>query len=241
MTEFEYADRLGELLASLQNDVMQPVRFRLKEITASTEKSAVASEGELKRQTEQIKERLKEARQHRQQVLDGTTQNFDIDFRIVRPNGDIRHLEAHGSILKDGAGKPQCFVGLNRDITTRKKLDERLRHSEEISLQVSRIAQIGAWELRAADLELTWEPELFRIAEVELGYAPTLHKMAEFFVGIDQDMFLQAVQQAIQSGHSFDMDACPFTTALGRHRTVHVFGRAEFKDGRTVRILSNTN
>ena len=182
-------------------------------------------------------EDLESVRSHRQQVLDGTTQNFDIDFRIVRSNGDIRHLEAHGSILKDGAGKPQCFVGLNRDITTRKKLDERLRHSEEISLQVSRIAQIGAWELRAADLELTWEPELFRIAEVELGYAPTLHKMAEFFVGIDQDMFLQAVQQAIQSGHSFDMDACPFTTALGRHRTVHVFGRAEFKDGRTVRIF----
>ena len=39
MTEFEYADRLAELLASLQNDVMKPVRARLKEIAINAEES----------------------------------------------------------------------------------------------------------------------------------------------------------------------------------------------------------
>lgn len=61
MTEFEYADRLAELLAGLQNDVMQPLRARSKEIAANAEESGVASERELKRQTDQINERLKEA------------------------------------------------------------------------------------------------------------------------------------------------------------------------------------
>lgn len=58
MTEFEYSDRLAELLASLQNDVMQPLRLRLNELTATAEKSAAASEGQLKRQTEEINDRL---------------------------------------------------------------------------------------------------------------------------------------------------------------------------------------
>ena len=181
-------------------------------------------------------EDLEALKAHRQQVLDGTARNFNIEFRIIRPNGDIRYMEAHGSLMRDGAGAPQRLIGLNEDITARKKLEERLRHSEAISIQVSRLAQIGAWELQASDLEMRWEPELFRIAEVELGYAPTLHKMAEFFVGPDQDRFLRAVEQAIQNGHSFDME-CPFTTAPGRRRTVHVFGHAEFKDGRAVRVF----
>jgi hypothetical protein len=63
MTEFEYADRLAELLSSLQNDVMQPLRSRLKEIGANADESNVASERELKRQTSQINEHLKEALQ----------------------------------------------------------------------------------------------------------------------------------------------------------------------------------
>ena len=37
MTEFEYADRLAELLASLQNDVMQPLRSRLGKLTEHME------------------------------------------------------------------------------------------------------------------------------------------------------------------------------------------------------------
>jgi hypothetical protein len=60
MTEFEYAERLVELLASLQKDVMQPLRVRLKEIAGNAEESATASERELKRQTAEIKDRLKE-------------------------------------------------------------------------------------------------------------------------------------------------------------------------------------
>lgn len=63
MTEFEYADRLAELLAGLQNDVMHPLQSRLKEIANTGEEAKIASERELKRQTDQINERLQEALQ----------------------------------------------------------------------------------------------------------------------------------------------------------------------------------
>ena len=89
------------------------------------------------------------------------------------------------------------MVGTQGDITARRKLEERLRHSEEISIQVGRLAQIGAWELLPAGPELHWEPELFRIAEVELGYAPSLAKMTELFPDEHRDAFAAAVDLAI--------------------------------------------
>jgi len=122
------------------------------------------------------------------------------------------------------------------DTPVPKELEERLRHSEEISLQVSRLAQIGAWELQVAGRVLRWEPELYRICEVELGYEPTLAKMTEFFPNEHRELFIQAVEQAIQEGRSFDLE-CPFETALGRRRWVHVYGRAEVDRDRAVRLF----
>jgi len=135
------------------------------------------------------------------------------------------------------------FIVLIEDFTARRESDlhlqaanERLRHSEEIAIQVSRLAQIGAWELQIENRTLRWEPELFRISEVELGYEPTLAKMTEFFPDEHRELFGQAVEQAIHEGRSFDLE-CPFETALGRRRWVHVFGRAEFKADQAVRIF----
>jgi signal transduction histidine kinase len=128
------------------------------------------------------------------------------------------------------------MVGTQGDITSRKQMEERLRHSEEISIQVSRLAQIGAWEYTVAGKQLRWEPELFRISEVELGYEPSFLGMSKFIPGEAGEMFDQALELALNDGRSFDLE-CPFVTAQGRRRWVRVFGRTEFSDGQPVRIF----
>jgi formate hydrogenlyase transcriptional activator len=53
----------------------------------------------------------------------------DLNFRIIRPNGDIRHLNAAGvPIVIDG--EIVKVLGVNRDITESKNLEKRLRESE---------------------------------------------------------------------------------------------------------------
>ncbi len=303
---------------------------------------------------------------HRQQVIDGTVRNFDIDYRIIHPGGTVHYVEAHGFLVRDAAGLPVRLVGLNRDITAememretlrvaeerlalallatnegvwdwsiptgkiyrdrrwaelfggdvqeatseksdwasrvhpedlpaaqaamdahlqgrttvyvsehrwrapggqwiwtldrgkivsrdkdgrpmrmvgtqgditaRKKLEERLRHSEEISIQVSRLAQIGAWEWSLDTQVLTWAPELYRICEVELGYTPTLNSMQDFFPVEHRDAFMRAIEQATRGGRAFDLRA-PFVTLRGRRLWVRVIGRAEFQDDRAVRLF----
>jgi len=53
---------------------------------------------------------------------------FDIEFRVVWPDGTIRHINARAQIRRDGAGKPLEMIGTNYDITNRKKSEEAILH-----------------------------------------------------------------------------------------------------------------
>ncbi|HEX8844508.1 MAG TPA: PAS domain S-box protein [Pyrinomonadaceae bacterium] len=56
---------------------------------------------------------------------------YDLDFRIVWPDGTIRWMEGKGRIFLDEEGKPERMTGLGMDITERKQAQESLRESEE--------------------------------------------------------------------------------------------------------------
>lgn len=53
--------------------------------------------------------------------------DMEYEFRIVRPNGEIRWLASRGQVLKDDRGRPVRIVGVNYDVTQRKRTEERLR------------------------------------------------------------------------------------------------------------------
>lgn len=56
---------------------------------------------------------------------------FDIEFRIVRPDGEERVIHSRGELTRDEAGKPLHLIGTSQDITERKRAEEELRSSEE--------------------------------------------------------------------------------------------------------------
>ena len=54
----------------------------------------------------------------------------DREFRIVRPNGEVRWLVGRWRWLKNAAGQPVRLTGVNFDITERKQISEAMRESE---------------------------------------------------------------------------------------------------------------
>jgi PAS domain S-box-containing protein len=60
------------------------------------------------------------------------TGELNCEWRIIRQSdGEIRWLSARGRVLRDGSGNPVRLVGINVDITERKRAEEALRKSEE--------------------------------------------------------------------------------------------------------------
>jgi PAS domain S-box-containing protein len=58
--------------------------------------------------------------------------DFELEFRIQRPDGAVRWIQSHGRVQTDPEGQPVRVVGVARDITDRKELETQLRQSQKL-------------------------------------------------------------------------------------------------------------
>lgn len=56
--------------------------------------------------------------------------DYDTEFRVVWPDGTVHWLKAAGQVFRDEQGTPVRMVGVNYDITPRKRAEEELQESE---------------------------------------------------------------------------------------------------------------
>jgi PAS domain S-box-containing protein len=61
---------------------------------------------------------------------------FNFEYRIVRPDGSVRHVQSVGEPVLDGRGRVQQLVGTLLDITDRKRAEEALRREHAFSSAV---------------------------------------------------------------------------------------------------------
>jgi len=69
--------------------------------------------------------------------------DFDCEFRVVHPDGAIRHVHSLGRPVLDGAGKLVEYVGTVIDLTERKRAEEDLRKAREDLARVNRALTLG--------------------------------------------------------------------------------------------------
>ncbi len=57
-----------------------------------------------------------------QELTDTETgkKRFDTEFRIIRKDGETRHIRAFGKMMRDASGEPARMIGINQDITDMK-------------------------------------------------------------------------------------------------------------------------
>lgn len=61
----------------------------------------------------------------------GAPQPFDLEFRVLRNDGEIRWVAARGQVHVDDKGQAQRIVGVNFDITEKRRIAEELRRYRE--------------------------------------------------------------------------------------------------------------
>ncbi len=59
------------------------------------------------------------------EVLEGHPR-YDVEFRVVRPSGEVRVVRTQGDVVRDESGRPVRVFGTIQDITERKQAEQRL-------------------------------------------------------------------------------------------------------------------
>jgi len=87
-----------------------------------------------------------------------------IDFRIVLPDGTIKHLQSIAHPVIESGDE---IVGTVMDVTERMRTEEKLRRSEADLLEAQRISQTGSWKLDVSSGRVIVSPQIFRIFGVK--------------------------------------------------------------------------
>ncbi|RZM77437.1 EAL domain-containing protein [Leptolyngbya iicbica] len=94
-------------------------------------------------------------------------QDFDAEFRVVWPDGTIRHIEAHAVVIRDATGQPLRMIGANFDITERKEAAQKLQDlTNRLGLAVQ-AADMGIWEWDLASDRLIWDDQMFELYQID--------------------------------------------------------------------------
>jgi PAS domain S-box-containing protein len=80
------------------------------------------------------------------EALDNPKEEYNIEFRVLHPNAEVRWVCSHGRVLVDELGKAARMVGITTDITQRRLEEEALRRSEELAA-AGRLAATIAHEI----------------------------------------------------------------------------------------------
>jgi PAS domain S-box-containing protein len=57
---------------------------------------------------------------------------YDVEYRVVRPDGDVRIVHARGNVMRDESGRPRRIFGTVQDITERRHVEEALRERAQL-------------------------------------------------------------------------------------------------------------
>jgi PAS domain S-box-containing protein len=86
---------------------------------------------------------------------------FDVDFRIVRPDGAVRWIVSRARReLRDG--RP-CLVGIHLDVSERRATEAELQRQQERLAVATRAAGAGIWEREVSGAWIYWSEQMYRL------------------------------------------------------------------------------
>jgi PAS domain S-box-containing protein len=126
---------------------------------------------------------------------------YDVEYRVVRPNGNLRVVHSQGDVTWDDSGRALRKFGVLQDITELKQTEQELRASEARLEEAQRLAHVGWWERDFITAHVTLSDEVRRIFGVQPVDLPEWHgRWLELIHPNDQPRVAQAAAAALVLG-----------------------------------------
>ena len=159
------------------------------------------------------RERLEELRSRAFRLQ---SNDYRVDYRTVRPNGEVRWIDARLFISYRSDGQPQRVVGVNIDVTERKKAEDALRRRKAELAEAQRLAHIGNWSWDAGTNTLVGSDELLRIYgwDTTQPIPDSCEQRARNYPSEDWERLREATRDAMQKGTGYLLDLRAFRNGI---------------------------
>lgn len=164
---------------------------------------------------------------------------WDIEYRILRADGETRWVRERGTLSGDSAGVVKFMDGFILDITYQKQAFVQVARQQQMLEGMSKLGRIGAWEYDVAKQRMHWSAMTKTIHDVTSDFEPTLSAFISFFKsGDDQLALSQAIDCALKQGTPWYLELM-LLTRKGHETWVAVTGQAHQRDGECVRLFGS--
>lgn len=174
---------------------------------------------------EYVKKSLKE-------TLKGKESNWSSEYRYKGLSGEYHIMLDNGYILRDTEGIAIRMVGAMKNVTTERKLQRQLEHS-------NRLAKMGSWEVDLINNTVDFSPIMKEIHDMALTDTVDVEKGINYYKeGYSRDTMIHLMNRAIEYGESWDKELELITPIKGS-KWVRAMGEAEFLNGKCVKLYGN--
>ncbi len=168
-----------------------------------------------------------------------TGEGFSVEARVIRTNGDRRHVFIRGTAECGADGRPVGLLGVVQDITDAKREEAELRSNRELLDLTVQATRDGIWDWNLEDGGIWFSPTW----KEQLGYRDgELENSLDMWAGL---IFEEDRIAALEMVRAYNAGLIPKFEAVQRFRhkqghTVYILSRAihiRDADGRVVRMV----
>ena len=129
---------------------------------------------------------------------------YDVEYRVVRPDGAVRVVHSQGDVTREESGRPVRQFGVMQDITELRQTERRLEAAQ-------RIARVGWWERDYVAGCMTFSDEIAQIYGIArtdriVDLAEWLRLLPTLIHPEDWTRAAEASEAALRGGPRYDVE-----------------------------------
>jgi PAS domain S-box-containing protein len=150
--------------------------------------------------------------------------DFDLEHRLLMPNGSVKHIHVLTRASKSSSGNLE-FVGAVTDVTAAKQAEETLRESEAYLAEAQRLGHTGSWAWTPATGDMRyWSKECYRLLGLDPhGKQPRFETSFQRIHPDDQPRTAEKFERAKREQVEFEL-SYRIVHPGGEIRDIHVVG-----------------